>query len=92
MFLLLWEAPARQLLIAVVLVFGVGIDAPNRYNASIASVKSSFFRRSGVRNADANALSTDPPAAKLSNCLVRVPDDRERRRTGRRRRQLVRSG
>ena len=47
------------------LVFGVGIEAPSRYNASIASVNSSFLRRSGVRKADANALSKGPPAAKL---------------------------
>src|SRR5690348_9566489 len=51
-----------QSLIALVFVFGVGIDAPRRYRARIASVKSSFFRRSGVRNAETKAVSTDPPA------------------------------
>src|SRR5947209_7301929 len=58
MFLLLCDAPDRQSLIWWTLVFGVGMDAPSRYSASIASVNSSFLRRSGVRNADANALST----------------------------------
>src|ERR1700710_2061713 len=51
-----------QSLIDVVLVFGVGMDAPSRYSISIARVNSSFLRRSGVRNADANARSTNPPA------------------------------
>src|SRR5690242_18948419 len=50
-----------QPLIAEVFVFGVGIDAPSRYSTSIASVNSSFLRRSGVLNADANALNTGPP-------------------------------
>src|SRR6266536_2490497 len=45
-----------------VFVFGVGTDAPIRYSTMMLSVKSNFFRRSGVRNADANALSTHPPA------------------------------
>ena len=48
--------------IMTVLVFGVGTEAPRRYSAIIASVNSSFLRRSGVRNADPNALNTDPPA------------------------------
>jgi hypothetical protein len=50
---------------ADVFVFGVGMDAPSRYSAMSASVKRIFFRRSGVRNADPNALSTGPPAGKL---------------------------
>src|SRR5215475_8716456 len=41
---------------------GVGTVAPNRYTAMMPREKSSFLRRSGVRNADANAESTDPPA------------------------------
>src|SRR5579875_4192405 len=55
-------ADLMQELMPCVFVFGVGIDAPSRYSTSIARVNSSFLRRSGVRNADANALSTDPPA------------------------------
>src|SRR6059036_35870 len=80
MFLLCCDAPDRQSLIWPTFVFGVGIDAPSRYSASIARVKSSFLRRSGVRNADANALSTDPPAAKL--VYGRDADRRMRRRPG----------
>src|SRR5579875_1840339 len=56
-------ADLMQELMPCVFVFGVGIDAPSRYSTSIARVNSSFLRRSGVRNADANALSTDPPGA-----------------------------
>src|SRR6185437_14114706 len=51
-----------QALIATLLVFGVGNEAPSRYSPIMASVNSSFLRRSGVRNADANAVSTHPPA------------------------------
>src|SRR3982751_3707906 len=58
MFLLFCDALDRQSLICRTLVFGVGIEAPSRYSASMPSVKSSLMRRSGVRNADANALST----------------------------------
>src|ERR1700712_5326692 len=50
-----------QVLMFLVLVLGVGTEAPRRYSTIIASVKSSFLRRSGVRNADAKALSTGPP-------------------------------
>src|SRR5215831_2184649 len=45
-----------------VFVLGVGTDAPTRYSTIMHSVNSSLFRRSGVRKAEANALSTDPPA------------------------------
>src|SRR5579875_1281571 len=45
---------------------GAGTLAPSRNNATKARVKSSFLRRSGVRNADANAESTDPPARALA--------------------------
>src|SRR5215475_1829658 len=62
MFFVLWLAVLRQVLMLCRFVFGVGTDAPIRYSKIMASVKRSFFRRSGVRNADANALSTDPPA------------------------------
>src|SRR6476620_8844304 len=55
-----------QSLIPTMFVFGVGIDAPSRYSPSMARVNSSFLRRSGVRNADANALSTNPPSKGLS--------------------------
>src|SRR5262249_25483851 len=41
---------------------GVGTVAPSRYSAMMPSEKASLLRRSGVRNADANAESTDPPA------------------------------
>src|SRR5215475_38037 len=41
---------------------GVGTVAPSRCTAMMPREKSSFLRRSGVRNADANAESTDPPA------------------------------
>src|SRR5262249_27091585 len=41
---------------------GVGTVAPSRYTAMMPREKSSVLRRSGVRNADANAESTDPPA------------------------------
>src|SRR3954451_14675181 len=65
MFLLFCDAPARQSLIWLTLVLGVGTDAPSRYSASMASVNSSFLRRSGVRNAEANALSTKSSCAVL---------------------------
>src|SRR3954447_19586079 len=40
---------------------GPGTDAPSRYTAIIARENSSLRRRSGVRNAAANACSTCPP-------------------------------
>src|SRR5690348_13353718 len=70
-----------QALIATLLVFGVGSEAPNRYSPIMASVNSSFLRRSGVRNADANAVSTHPPARVKSRfplCEVRRATDRDR--------------
>src|SRR5579862_8374979 len=57
-----FAAPEIQVLMPLLLVFGVGTEAPSLYSAIIAKVKSNFFRRSGVRNAEAKALSTDPPA------------------------------
>src|SRR6185312_13095175 len=59
-----------QSLMPRMFVFGVGMDAPSRYRTSMASVNSSFLRRSGVRNADANALSTDPPAGGVVDPVI----------------------
>src|SRR5689334_4635105 len=61
---------------------GDGSVAPSRYRAIIASVKSSFLRRSGVRNAPVKALSTVPPAREPVWFLVwrsYRPLDRDRR-------------
>src|SRR5690242_5897135 len=57
-----WLAPLMQLLIALVFVLGVGTEAPSRNSTRMLRVNSSFLRRSGVRNAEANAPSTGPPA------------------------------
>ena len=48
----------RQKLTCLTLTFGVGMIEPSRKTARIASVKKIFLRRSGVRNALANAAST----------------------------------
>src|SRR4029450_3746745 len=48
----------RQKLTCSTLTFGVGMMEPKRKIARIASVKKIFLRRSGVRNALANAAST----------------------------------
>src|SRR3954454_12517201 len=50
---------------------GPGTDAPNRYTAIIARENSSLRRRSGVRNAAANACSTCPPL--VGPVSVRTP-------------------
>src|SRR3712207_4040637 len=55
-----WAA-SRQLLMASTDTPGPGMAAPNRYTAMIARENSSLRRRSGVRNAAANACSTCPP-------------------------------
>ena len=69
-----WLAPllaaSMQPRIALLFVFGEGTEAPSRYNKTMASVKTSFLRRSGVRKADAKALSTHPPAR-----VTYVPDN-----------------
>src|SRR5215218_3117980 len=54
-------ACSRQLLIASTETPGPGMEAPRRYTAMIARENSSLRRRSGVRNAAANACSTCPP-------------------------------
>src|SRR5688572_26297343 len=54
-------ASSRQLLIACTETPGPGTEAPSRYTAMIARENSSLRRRSGVRNAAANACSTSPP-------------------------------
>src|SRR3712207_835121 len=54
-------ASSRQLLIASTETPGPGIAAPRRYTAMMPRENSSFRRRSGVRNAAANACSTCPP-------------------------------
>src|SRR5512133_1564568 len=51
-------ARLRQKLTCLTLTFGVGMVEPRRKTARIASVKKIFLRRSGVRNALANAAST----------------------------------
>src|SRR6201995_2045065 len=42
---------------------GAGSDEPNRNKAMMPSVKSSFLRRSGVRNARMNAVSMRDPSS-----------------------------
>src|ERR1700734_2579530 len=42
---------------------GAGRDEPNRNKAMMPSVKSSFLRRSGVRNARMNAVSMCDPSS-----------------------------
>src|SRR5688500_4348440 len=54
-------ASSRHLLIASTETPGPGTAAPSRYTAMIARENSSLRRRSGVRNAAANACSTCPP-------------------------------
>ena len=48
--------------LGIIVVYRVGTHVPIRYTTMMASVKSSFLRRSGVLNARANAVSTVPPA------------------------------
>src|SRR5919205_1552779 len=65
-------ACSRQLLIASTETRGPGTAAPSRYTAMIARENSSLRRRSGVRNAAANACSTCPPLFGRSR-LARQP-------------------
>src|SRR5262245_40880054 len=60
---------------------GVGSWEPNRKSAMIPSVNSIFRRRSGVRNARANAVSTQascarPPPAALELSILSGHTDR----------------
>src|SRR5919107_1604215 len=66
-------ASSRQLLIACTETPGPGIEAPSRYTAMIARENSSLRRRSGVRNAAANACSTCPPRVGRSTLARRGP-------------------
>src|SRR5258708_31441631 len=52
---------------------GVGSDEPNLNSATMPSVKSSFLRRSGVRNARMNAVSMRDPFSSLKPAFKRLP-------------------
>src|SRR3954451_1358125 len=66
-------ACSRQLLMASTETPGPGIAAPRRYTAMIARENSSLRRRSGVRNAAANACSTCPPLIGRMRLAIRGP-------------------
>src|SRR5438270_26051 len=72
----------RQVLIAEMETPGPGTLAPSRYTAIIARENNSLRRRSGVRNAAANACSTCPP---LLGPMRLQPAGRECRQAGTRR-------
>src|ERR1700733_545538 len=52
---------------------GAGSDEPNRNKAIMPSVKSSFLRRSGVRNALMNAVSMRDPSSSADPAFERLP-------------------
>src|SRR5215218_5677049 len=64
-------AASRHALMAWTETPGPGTEAPSRYTAIIARENSSLRRRSGVRNAAANACSTCPPL--VGRVSVRTP-------------------
>src|ERR1700749_2886021 len=61
---------------------GAGSDEPNLNRAMMPSVKSSFLRRSGVRNARMNAVSMRDPSSSAEPAFQRLPYTT--RRAGRR--------
>src|SRR6266849_956928 len=58
---------------AASLIPGAGSDEPNRNKATMPSVKSSFLRRSGVRNARMNAVSMRDPSSSAEPAFERLP-------------------
>src|SRR6185437_10412924 len=52
---------------------GAGSDEPNRNKAIMPSEKSSFLRRSGVRNARMNAVSMRDPSSSAEPAFERLP-------------------
>src|SRR5580700_9472424 len=61
---------------------GAGSEEPNRNKAIMPSEKSSFLRRSGVRNARMNAVSMRDPSSSAEPAYERLPYLTRRRTHG----------
>src|SRR5215469_2855000 len=88
----LFAATPAQYVTFFSLIPGAGSDEPNRNSATMPSVKSSFLRRSGVRNARMNAVSMRDPSSSAEPAFQRLPYPTRRRPGGlaRARRELAR--
>src|SRR3954453_2206793 len=75
-------AYSRQVLIAWMDTPGPGTEAPSRKMAIMARGNSSLRRRSGVRNAAANACSTCPPLVGRLRLATGPPREAGRAREG----------
>src|ERR1700691_4332533 len=73
---------AEQIPTFASLMPGAGSDEPNRNRATMPSVKSSFLRRSGVRNARMNAVSMRDPSSSAEPAYQRLPYLTRRRTHG----------
>src|SRR5215472_14065415 len=88
----LFAATPAQYVTFFSLMPGAGSDEPNRNKTMMPSVKSSFLRRSGVRNARMNAVSMRDPSSSAEPAFQRLPYPTRRRPGGlaRARRELAR--
>src|SRR5262249_49087860 len=78
----LFAATPAQYVTFFSLTPGAGSDEPNRNRVMMPSVKSSFLRRSGVRNARMNAVSMRDPSAPAEPAFQRLPYPTRRRPGG----------